>query len=78
MEAGRALGECLRGGGGGAKYFLFGPEMPTKLHKSAILRTFWRSFWNRRKPHHRTLLRRVLRRFYNRKCFLEGFLEGAL
>ena len=26
----------------------------------------------------RTLLRRVLRRFSNSKCFLEGFLEGAL
>ena len=26
----------------------------------------------------RTLLRRVLRRFSNNKCFLEGFLEGAL
>ena len=26
----------------------------------------------------RTLLRRVLRRFSNKKCFLEGFLEGAL
>ena len=25
-----------------------------------------------------TLLRRVLRRFSNSKCFLEGFLEGAL
>ena len=24
------------------------------------------------------LLRRVLRRFSNSKCFLEGFLEGAL
>ena len=48
-----------------------GPSRTRPLQSSQIGRT-------PRGSCNRTLLRRVLRRFSNSKCFLEGFLEGAL
>ena len=59
-----------------------GPRLPGNPFSAFCFRSFLgRGLFVGRTPRgscKRTPLRRVLRRFSNSKCFLEGFLEGAL
>ena len=67
---GKGVGGMSVGRGGGLN-ISSGPKCPPR-RVFALLGCTPRGSCNN------TLLRRVLRRFSNSKCFLEGFLEGAL